>query len=168
MIFRKRKRRRLTGLNFSLPLFGAGATWEDDSDERETRARNERSAAYTAVWKLVQDAHIGLRNDFDRVVELSEVHRQLNVLLIQQSPALGAADVALAQEFLSALGEFVVLLRAATGEVAARVRGEMHATMDPVFAPGELTELADAYAQVETLNDSLKQRYRSLVFGEES
>ena len=37
-----------------------------------------------------------LRNDFDRVDELSEVHRQLNVLLIQQAPALAAADVAMA------------------------------------------------------------------------
>jgi hypothetical protein len=79
---------RLTGVNFSFPFFGAGATWENTSDEREARARSERSAAFTALWALVQDAHIGLRNDFDRVDELSEVHRQVNVLLIQQAPAL--------------------------------------------------------------------------------
>lgn len=116
----------------------------------------------------MQDAHIGLRNDFDRVDELSDVHRQLNVLLIQQAPALEAADVVLAQDFLSALGKFIILLRPATGEEAARVRGEIYDTMGPAFQGEELAELAGSYAQVEALNESLKQRYRSIVFGEDS
>lgn len=168
VIFQKKRKRRVTGVNFSLPFFGAGATWEDATDEREVRARAERSDAFTAVWKLVQDAHIGLRNDFDQVDELSEVHRQLNVLLIQQGPALEATDVAMAREFLSALGRFIVLLRPATGEDAARVRGEVALTMDPLFTADDLQELMAAYAQVKALNNSLTQRYRFIVFGEKS
>lgn len=168
MVFRKKRKSRLTGVNFSFPLFGGGATWENVSDEREAGARSERSAAFTALWTLVQDAHLGLRDDFDRVDELSGVHRQVNVLLIQQAPALDPADVALAQEFLSALGEFIRLLRPATGEDAARVRRQVHETMDPVFSHEELMELADAYARVKSLNESLKLRYRSIVFGEDS
>jgi hypothetical protein len=168
VVFWKKRKRRLTGVNFSTPLIGGGASWEGTSDEREVRARSERADAFTALWTLVQEAHIGLRNDFDRVDELSEVHRQLNVLLIQQAPALEAADVAMAQDFLSALGKFISLLRPATGEEAARVRGEIYATMNPVFHGEELEELADTYARVEALNESLKQRYRSIVFAEDS
>ena len=110
----------------------------------------------------------GLNNDFDRVDELSEVHRQLNVLLIQQAPALEVTDVAMAQEFLSALGKFMVLLRPAEGEDAARVRSEIAITMAPVFPAEGLQELAAAYAQVKALNESLAQRYRFIVFGEKS
>jgi hypothetical protein len=157
----------MTGMNFSLPFFGAGATWEGTADEREVRAKSERADAFTTVWKLVQDAHIGLRNDFDRVDELSEVHRQLNVLLIQQAPALEATDVAMAQEFLSALGTFMLLLRPAEGQDAARVREEVALTLAPVFPAEDLQELAAAYAQVKALNESLAQRYRFIVFGEE-
>jgi hypothetical protein len=168
VVSRKKRDRRLTGMNFSLPFFGGGATWENTSDEREVRARSARADAFTALWTLVQDAHIGLRNDFDRVDELSEVHRQLNVLLIQQAPALAAADVAMARDFLSALGNFISLLRPATGEDAARVRSEIETTMAPVFPADELKELADAYRSVEALNESLKLRYRFVVFGENS
>ena len=168
MVFRKRGKSRLTGVNFSFPFFGAGATWENTSDEREARTRSERSAAFTALWTLVQDAHIGLRNDFDRVDELSEVHRQVNVLLIQQAPALDATDVTLAQEFLSALGEFIRLLRPAAGEDADHVRQEVSMTMDPVFPAEGLAKLADAYARMKALNESLKERYRSIVFGEDA
>jgi hypothetical protein len=40
--------------------------------------------------------------------------------------------------------------------------------MAPVFPADELKELADAYRGVEALNESLKLRYRSVVFGENS
>src|ERR1700722_12163634 len=142
VVFWKKRKRRLTSVSFSTPLIGGGASWESTSDEREARARTERADAFTALWTLVQDAHIGLRNDFNRADELSEVHRQLNVLLIQQAPALDAADVAMARDFLSALGKFISLLRPATGAEAARVRSEIEATMDPAFPAEELEELA--------------------------
>ena len=74
----------------------------------------------------------------------------------------------MARDFLSALGNFISLLRPATGEDAARVRSEIETTMAPVFPADELKELADAYRSVEALNESLKLRYRSVVFGENS
>ena len=166
MKFRKGTKSRLTGMSFSFPFFGGGATWENTSDEREVRARSERADAFTALWTVVQDAHIGLRNDFDRVDELSDVHRQVNVLLIQKAPSLDQTDVAMAQSFLDALGTFIGMLRPASGEEADRVREEVTLTMAPVFPHGKLAELAGAYSHVEALNESLKLRYRSIVFGE--
>jgi hypothetical protein len=165
MRFWRKSKSRLTGINVGIPPFSVGASWDKDADEREVRARSERADAFAELWGIAQDAHIGLRNDFDRVDELADVHQQLNILLIRKAPALEPPDVELAREFISALGEFVRRLRPLPGQAAARMRDEM-ATTGPVHVPSDLTELEDCYQRVITLNDSLARRYRSVVFGE--
>lgn len=164
MKFWRRPKIRLTSLN--LPVVGGGVTWEDTSDERKVRARTERAAAFTELWTIAQGAHIGVRNNFDNVDTLAEVHRQLNVLLIQKAPALDPGDVALAQKFLDALEAFIRLLQPETGEAAENVREAMEATEAPYF-PAELEELSAAYDLVSQHNESLKRRYRTVVFGED-
>jgi hypothetical protein len=165
MRFWRKSKSRLTGINVGIPPFSVGASWDKDADEREVRARGERADAFAELWGIAQDAHIGLRNDFDRVDELTDVHRQLNILLIRKAPALEPADVELAKDFLSALGEFIRRLRPLPGAAAAGMRYEM-ATTGPVHIPRDLTELEECYQRVISLNESLAQRYRSVVFGE--
>ena len=165
MKFRRKSKSRLTGINFSIPLFGGGATWENEADEREVRARSEGADAFAELWQVAQGAHIGIRNDFDKVDELADVHRQFNILLIQKAPALEPADVELAKDFVNALGEFIRLLRPMTGEAAIRMRREVDLT-GPVYIPRDLTDLEACYSRVTNLNESLKSRYRSVVFGE--
>jgi hypothetical protein len=167
MKFWKKSKARLTGISLSTPLFGGGATWENASDEREARARSERADAFAELWRIAQDAHIGIRNDFDRVDELADVHRQLNILLIRNAPALEPADVDLAKDFISALEEFIQMLRPMSGEAAARMRAEVHLT-GPTYVPPDLENLAECYSRVTALNESLQSRYRSVVFGEDS
>jgi hypothetical protein len=165
MRFWRKSKSRLTGINVGIPPFSVGASWDKDADEREARARSERADAFAELWGIAQDAHLGLRNDFDRVDELADVHRQLNILLIKKAPALEAADVELAKHFISALGEFIRRLRPLSGEAAARMRYEVAMT-GPVGIPRDLIELDDCYQRVIALNESLAQRYRSVVFGE--
>ena len=165
MRFWRKSKSRLTGINVGIPPFSVGASWDKDADEREVRARGERADAFAELWGIAQDAHLGLRNDFDRADELADVHRQLNALLIRKAPALEPADVELAKDFISALGEFTGRLRPMTGEAADRMRDEM-VTTGPVRIPRELGELEECYRRVITLNDSLARRYRSVVFGE--
>jgi hypothetical protein len=165
MRFWRSSKSRLTGINVGVPPFSIGATWDKETDEREARARSERADAFAELWGIVQDAHIGIRNDFDRVEELTEVRRQLNILLIRKAPALEQADVDLAKDFIRALGEFIQLLRPLSGEAAIRMRQEVHMT-GPVGVPGDLADLENCYLSVIALNESLKRRYRSVVFGE--
>ena len=165
MRFWRKSKSRLTGVNVGIPPFSIGATWDKEADEREVRARGERADAFAELWGIAQDAHIGMRNDFDRVDELADVHRQLNTLLIRKAPALEPADVGLARDFISALGEFIWRLRPLTGEAAAAMRREVATTGD-VHIPRDLVELEECYQRVVTLNRSLAQRYRSVVFGE--
>jgi len=61
--------------------------------------------------------------------DLSEVHRRLNILLIERAPALEESDVALARGFLTALGEFIRLLRPLPGASADRLREEIAITI---------------------------------------
>jgi hypothetical protein len=165
MRFWRSSKSRLTGINVGVPPFSIDATWDKETDEREARARSERADAFAELWGIVQDAHIGIRNDFDRVEELTEVHRQLNILLIRKAPALEQADVDLAKDFISTLGEFIQLLRPLSGEAAIRMRQEVHLT-GPVGVPDDLADLENCYLSVIALNESLKRRYRSVVFGE--
>src|SRR5580693_5796227 len=118
--FKNRAKLSVTGVSF--PVIGGGVTWDNASDEREVRARKERADAFTELWTIAQNANIGVRNDFDRVDELLDVHRQLNALLIQKAPALEPADVDLARSFLTALENFIRLLRPLPGRAAMRVR----------------------------------------------
>jgi hypothetical protein len=165
MRFWRKSKPRLTEINVGIPPFSIGASWDKETDEREVKARSERADAFAELWGIVQDAHIGIRNDFDRVDELAEVHRQLNILLIRKDPALEPTDIDLAKDFISALGEFIQLLRPLSGEAAARMRQEVHLT-GPVGVPGDLADLEECYLRVIALNESLKRRYRSVVFGE--
>ena len=165
MRFWRKSKSRLTGINVGVPPFSIGASWDKETDEREVRARSERADAFAELWGIVQDAHIGIRNDFDRVDELADVHRQLNILLIRKAPALEPADVDLAKGFISALGEFIRLLRPLSGEEADRMREEVALT-GPVNVPGDLADLEECYLRVIALNESLKRRYRSVAFGE--
>jgi hypothetical protein len=107
-----------------------------------------------------------VRNNFDNVDGLADVYRQLNVLLIQKAPALDPADVDLAQNFLKALDEFIRLLRPLSGASADQVREEMAATKEPLLVPGDLELLQEAYSRMSAYNESLRQRYREVVFGE--
>ena len=164
MRFKRKPKFSVTGVNF--PVIGGGVSWASNADEREARARSERADAYAELWNITQSAHIGVRNNFDNVEGLADVQRQLNVLLIQKAPALDPADIDLAQNFLEALDEFIRLLRPLSGASADYVREEMEATRDPLLAPDDLEVLQEAYSRMSALNESLKQRYREVVFGE--
>lgn len=161
----RKSKSRLTGINVGVPPFNFGASWDRETDERAARGRSERADAFAELWGIAQDAHIGVRNDFDRAGELADVHRQLNTLLIRKAPALEPADVDLAKDFLSALGEFIKLLRPLSGGEAARMREEVAITA-PVHVPRDLADLEESYLRVIALNEALKRRYRSVVFGE--
>jgi hypothetical protein len=154
----------LTGV--SLPVIGGGVTWVERADERSVRARAERADAFTALWRMAQDANIGVRNNLDNADALADIHRQLNVLLIDRAPAMDPEDVELAQKFLSALDEFVRLLRPWPGEAAARVREDFASTMDrpPMLRDFELIDAANK--RMMQYNELLKQRYREIVYGE--
>ena len=52
------------------------------------------------LWRMAQQAHIGVRNSLDNAGGLADVHRQMNAVLIERAPALDPADVDLAVEFL--------------------------------------------------------------------
>jgi hypothetical protein len=164
MKFRRKPKFSVTGVSF--PVIGGGVTWSNNADERQARARSERADAFAELWNIAQSAHIGVRNNFDNVDVLADVHRQLNVLLIQKAPALDPEDVDLAQNFLSALDEFIRLLRPLPGVSADHVREEMAATRDPLLVPGELDVLLEANSRMSVYNESLGRRYREVVFGE--
>jgi hypothetical protein len=162
--FRSKTKFSVTGISF--PVIGGGVTWDSTSDEREVRARKERADAFTELWAIAQNANIGVRNDFDRVDEFLDVHRQLNSLLIQKAPALEPADVDVARSFLGALENFIRLLRPEPGQAAARVRAEIGLTRDNPYFPADLDSLAAAYSEVSRYNRLLTLRYREVVFGE--
>jgi hypothetical protein len=77
MRFRRKPRLTVTGVNF--PVIGGGISWSEDTDERASRAQSERSAAFAELWKIAQDAHIGMRNNFDKADELSVCAMRLRV-----------------------------------------------------------------------------------------
>ena len=164
MKFWRKPKSRLTSV--TLPVIGGGVSWTEKADEREVRARKERADAFAELWKIAQSAHIGIRNNFDNVDGLTNVFTQMRTLLIQQAPAMEQADVDLAEGFLRELGKFVTLLSEQPGEDANRVREEIAETLAPVFLESEMDELEAAYERVSRLNESLKQRYREVVFGE--
>jgi hypothetical protein len=168
MRLRRKAALRITGVSF--PVIGGGVTWSDSADERTVRARTERADAFAELWDIAQEAHIGVRNNFDNVDELASVHRKLNILLIQKAPVLDPADVELAQNFLSALGEFIRLLRPMTGPSADEMREQLFITIvEPeLFVPDDLDVLHEALSRMSNYNESLRRRYREVVFGESS
>jgi len=164
MRFRRRPKFTVTGVNF--PVIGGGVTWSGKTDQRASRAVSERSAAFTELWKIAQDAHIGMRNNFDKADELSEVHHRLNILLIEKAPALEESDVELARDFLTALSEFIQLLRPLPGKPADRLRDEIAITAQrPPMAVG-FEVLQESYSRMSGYNELLTRRYREVVFGE--
>jgi hypothetical protein len=164
MRFRRKPKLSVTGVSF--PVIGGGVTWSEKADERASRAVSERSEAFTELWKIAQDAHIGLRNNFDKVDELSDVHRRLNVLLIQRAPALEESDVKLARDFIDALAEFIRLLRPLPGASAARLREEIASTAARPPMVGDFKVLEESFSRMSYYNESLTRRYREVVFGE--
>jgi len=166
MRFRRKPKLTITGV--SLPVIGGGVTWSQQADERAERARSERSEAFTALWKIAQDAHIEMRNNFDKADELSGVYRKLNILLIQRAPALEESDVELARDFLAALGEFIRLLRPLPGKPADRLREEILTTARSPRMIRDLAILEESYSRVVHYDESLTRRYREIVFGESS
>jgi hypothetical protein len=166
MIIRRKIKFRITGVSF--PVIGGGVTWSDSVDERAVRARTERADAFAELWQVAQEAHIGVRNNFDNIEGLAAVHRQLNILLIRKGPMLDRADVELAQNFLSALGEFVRLLRPLRGSSADEVREQLYLTLADVWVPRDLDVLDEALSRMSNYNESFTRRYRELVFGETS
>jgi len=164
MRFRRRPKFNVTGVNF--PVIGGGVTWSEKADERAHRALSERSAAFTELWKIAQDAHIGMRNNFDKADELSDVYRRMNVLLIEKAPALEESDVKLARDFITALGEFIRLLRPLPGESADRLRDEIASTAARPQMTGDLETMQESYSRMSGYNELLTRRYREVVFGE--
>jgi hypothetical protein len=164
MRFRRKPKFSVTGVSF--PVIGGGVTWSEKADERASRAVSERSEAFAELWKIAQDAHIGVRNNFDKVDELSDVHRRLNVLLIQKSPALEESDVELARNFIDALAEFIRLLRPLPGASADRLREEIASTAARPPMVGDFDVLEESYSRMSYCNESLTRRYREVVFGE--
>lgn len=164
MKLRRKIRFRITGISF--PVIGGGVTWGDSVDERAVRARTERADAFAELWQVAQEAHIGVRNNFDNADQLAAVHRQLNILLIRKGPMLDRADVELAQNFLSALSEFVSLLRPLRGSSADKVREQLASTLADMWVPRDLDVLDEALSRMSRYNESFTRRYRELVFGE--
>ena len=164
MRFRRRTKLTVTGVNF--PVIGGGVTWSEKTDQRAIRAVSERSAAFTELWKIAQDAHIGMRNNFDKADELSEVYRRLNILLIEKAPALEESDVELARDFLAALGEFIRLLRPLPGKSADRLRDEIVSTARRPSMAGDFEGLQESYSRMSSYSELLTKRYREVVFGE--
>ena len=164
MRFKRKPKFNVTGVSF--PVIGGGVTWSEKADERASRAVSERSAAFTELWKIAQDAHIGVRNNFDQVDELSDVHRRLNVLLIQKAPALEESDVELARNFITALAEFIGLLRPLPGASADRLREEIASTAARPPMVRHFDVLEESYSRMSYYNESLTRRYREVVFGE--
>jgi hypothetical protein len=163
---RRKIKFRITGV--SIPVIGGGVTWSDSADERAVRARTERADAFTELWRVAQEAQIGVRNNLDNVDGLTAVHRQLNILLIRKGPMLDRADVELAQDFLSALGEFVRLLRPLPGSSADEVREQFYSTVSQLWAPRDLDVLDEALSRMSRYNELFTHRYHELVFGETS
>jgi hypothetical protein len=164
MRFRRRPKFAVTGVNF--PVIGGGVTWSEKTDQRAIRAVSERSAAFTELWQIAQDAHIGMRNNFEKADELSEVHRRLNVLLIEKAPALEEPDVELARDFLTALSEFIRLLRPLPGKSADRLRDEIATTAARPRMGPDFEALQQSYSRMSGYNELLTTRYREVVFGE--
>jgi hypothetical protein len=164
MRFRRRPKFAVTGVNF--PVIGGGVTWSEKTDQRAIRAVSERSAAFTELWQIAQDAHIGMRNNFEKADELSEVHRRLNVLLIEKAPALEEPDVELARDFLTALSEFIRLLRPLPGKSADRLRDEIAHTVRRPSMAVDFEALQESYSRMSGCNEALTRRYREVVFGE--
>lgn len=164
MRFRRRPKFTVTGVSF--PVIGGGVTWSEKTDERASRAVSERSAAFAELWKIAQDAHIGMRNNFDKADELSDVYRRLNILLIEKAPALEESDVELARNFITALGEFIRLLRPLPGESADRLRDEIADTAAGRSMVDDFEVLQDSYSHMSLFNELLTKRYREVVFGE--
>ncbi len=157
---------KLSVTGVSLPVIGGGVTWAEKEDERAARARAERADAFTALWRMAQEAHIGVRNNLDNADRLADVHRQMNALLIERAAALDPADVELAQGFLSAIDDFVGLLRRLPGEDGARVRAGFASTMDQPPMLSSFEQLDAANARMRHHNERLKERYREVVYGE--
>jgi hypothetical protein len=164
MRFRRKPKFTVTGVNF--PVVGGGVTWSEKTDERASRALSERSAAFSELWKIAQNAHIGMRNNFDKADELSDVYRRLNILLIEKAPALAESDVELARAFLTALGEFIRLLRPLPGKSADRLREEIARTTPRPSMADDLGVLQESYSRMSGYNELLTKRYREVVFGE--
>ena len=166
MRFGRKKRFSVTGVSVNLPMIGGGVTWAENVDERSAHARTERAEAFKRLWRIAQEANIGIRNNFDNADKLADVHRQMNVLLIECAPAMDPEDVELAKGFLNSLSEFVTVLRVLPGEEADRVREDFALTLDePPMLP-EFEILDVAHARVSQANELLKQRYRDVVYGE--
>jgi hypothetical protein len=53
-----------------------------------------------------------------------------------------------------------------SGASADRVREEMALTMEPLLQDDDLKILLEVYSRMSGYNDSLRQRYREVVFGE--
>jgi hypothetical protein len=164
MRFRRRPKFTVTGVNF--PVIGGGVTWSEKTDERASRALSERSAAFAELWKIAQEAHIGMRNNFEKADELSDVYRRLNILLIEKAPALEESDVELARNFITALGEFIRLLRPLPGASADRLRDEIASTAARPPMVGDFEVLQESYSCMSAFNELLSRRYREVVFGE--
>jgi hypothetical protein len=164
MRFRRKPKFSVTGVSF--PVIGGGVTWSDKTDERASRAVSERSDAFAELWRIAQDAHIGVRNNFDMADELSDVHRRLNILLIEKAPALEGSDVELARNFLDALAEFIRLLRPLPGASADRLREDVAFTLDRPSMFGDFEDLQESYSRMSNYNEALTRRYREVVYGE--
>jgi hypothetical protein len=164
MRFRRKPKITVTGVTF--PVIGGGVTWAERTDERGSRALSERSAAFTELWEIVQDAHIGMRNNFDKADELAAVYRRLNTLVIEKAPALEKPDVELARNLINAIGEFILLLRSLPGKSADRLRDEIAITAPLSPMAGDFEALQESYSRMSALNDLLTRRYREIIFGE--
>ncbi|HUN33941.1 MAG TPA: hypothetical protein VMU95_18215 [Trebonia sp.] len=135
-------------------------------DERAIRARAERAAAFAELWRIAQEAHIGMRNNFDKADELSDVHRRINFLVIEKGPALDESDADLARGFLDALSQFIRLLRPRTDVPAERLREELVTSRAFHRMDVQLAILREAHQAVIGYDDLLTRRYRELVYGE--
>jgi hypothetical protein len=166
MRFWRKTKVRITGV--SLPVVGGGVTWSESVDERTARARTERADAFAELWNVAQEAHISVRDNFDNVDALTDVHRQMNILLIKKAPVLDSADVELAQSFISALGDFIRRLQPLTGPAADKMREQVADTAANLWVPDDLDDLHEALSRMTDYNDSLTRRYREVVFGENS
>jgi hypothetical protein len=81
------------------------------------------------------------------------------------APALEESDVELARDFLTALSEFIRLLRPLPGKSADRLRDDIVSTARRPSMAADFEGLHESYSRMSRYNELLTSRYREVSSG---